>query len=123
MTKILLADDEADVRQMLSRRLQSEGYEVITAEDGVDALKKAMSEKPDVILLDIMLPKKSGNAVASELQGKPETAGIPVIYLTALVSNGEAKMMNYRSGDNQIMGKPINSADLVKLIEQVRSAP
>ena len=122
MTKILLADDEQDIRQVLVRRLQAEGYEVVTAQDGEEALRKAHQERPDVILLDIMLPKKNGNTVAAELQERPDTAKIPVIFITALVNTNEAKVMNYQSGGNQIMGKPIDSRDLVELIERARNA-
>ena len=122
MAKILLADDEQDIRQMLVRRLHAEGYEVVTAEDGEEALRKADTEKPDVILLDIMLPKKNGNTVAAELQEKVETAKIPVIFITCLVNTNEARVMNYRSGGNHIMGKPIDSRDLVHLIEQARAS-
>ena len=120
-TRVLLVDDERDVRQMLVRRLQAEGYEVMTAVDGEEGLRKAIKERPDVILLDIMLPKKDGNTVAEELRRSPETANIPVIFITCLVNTQEAKVMNYRSGSNCIMGKPIDSRDLIKLIEQAKT--
>ncbi len=120
--KILLADDEPDVQRMLARRLVSEGYQVVTASDGEEAILKAFQEKPDVILLDIMLPKKNGNIVAAELQEKPETAGIPIIFITCLVNTNEARVMQYRSGGNTIMGKPIDSNDLMQLIERSRMA-
>ena len=120
MAKILLVDDEPDVRNILARRLQAHGYEVVIAEDGEEALVKAGRERPDVILLDIMLPKMNGNTVAAELQEKIETARIPVIFMTCLVNTQEAKMMSYKSGGNKIMGKPIDSADLIKLIERAR---
>ena len=121
MAKILLADDEPDVRQMLARRLKAEGYDVVTAVDGEEAIKKAVSEKPDVILLDIMLPKKSGNVVAAELREKEDTAEIPVIFITALVNNSEARVMGYQSAGNHIMGKPVDSTDLLQIIEEVRT--
>ena len=120
--KILLADDEPDVQRVLARRLVSAGYQVVTASDGEEALWKAEAEKPDVILLDIMLPKKNGNMVAAELQERPETASIPIIFITCLVNTNEARVMQYRSGGNTIMGKPIDSNDLMRLIEQARVA-
>ena len=120
--RILLCDDEPDVQRVLARRLQAEGYEVVTASDGEEALKKAATEKPDVILLDIMLPKKNGNMVAAELQEKPETRHIPIIFITCLVNTNEARVMQYRSGGNTIMGKPIDSNDLMRLIEQAHAA-
>src|SRR6185295_11216219 len=118
--KILLADDEPDVQQVLVRRLRAVGYHVVTASDGEEALRVAGLEHPDVILLDIMLPKKNGNVVAAELLEKKETANIPVIFITCLVNTNEARVMNYVSGNNRIMGKPINSADLIGLIESSR---
>ncbi len=120
MARILLVDDEPALRQVLVRRLQAEGYEVTTAEDGEEALAKASSEKPDVILLDIMLPKMNGNMVAAELQERKETAHIPVIFMTCLVNTNEAKVMNYQSGGCHIMGKPVESNDLIQLIEKAR---
>ena len=118
--KILLVDDEPSVQAVLARRLKAEGYDVVTASDGEEAVKKAGTERPDVILLDIMLPKMSGNAVAAELQEHKETAEIPVIFITCLVNNAEARVMSYMSGGNRIMGKPVDSDDLIQLIEQAR---
>ena len=120
-TKVLLVDDEPSVQAVLMRRLQAEGYDVVTASDGEEALKKAGLEHPDVILLDIMLPKMSGNAVAAELHDRKETAHIPVIFITCLVNNAEARVMSYMSGGNRIMGKPVDSDDLIDLIEQARN--
>ena len=115
--KVLLADDEPSVQRVLARRLEAQGYQVLTALDGEEALEKARDEHPDVILLDIMLPKKSGNVVAAELREQSDTAEIPVIFITCLVNNDEARVMHYQSGGNRIMGKPIDSRDLVRLIE------
>jgi DNA-binding response OmpR family regulator len=117
--KILLVDDEPAVRMMVARRLQSEGYKVVTAEDGERALAMAESEHPDVILLDIMLPKMDGNGVAAVLHEQASTRDIPVIFMTCLVNNGEARGMGYMSGGNHIMGKPIDSVDLLRLIREV----
>jgi DNA-binding response OmpR family regulator len=117
--KLLLVDDEPGVQMMVARRLRSEGYVVVTAADGETALELAESEHPDAILLDIMLPKMDGNAVASKLLEKATTRNIPVIFMTCLVNNGEAKAMGYMSGGNHIMGKPIDSVDLLRLVHEV----
>ena len=116
--KVLLADDEPSVQRVLARRLEAQGYRVLTAADGEEALKKAHEEHPDVILLDIMLPKKSGNVVAAELREQDDTAQIPVIFITCLVNNEEARVMHYQSGGNRIMAKPIDSRDLMQLIDE-----
>ena len=117
-TRVLLVDDEPSVQQVLARRLRANGYEVTTAEDGKEAIEKVGREHPDVVLLDIMLPKMSGNAVAAELHEKSETANIPVIFITCLVNNNEARVMSYKLGGNRIMGKPIDNDDLIHLIEE-----
>ena len=120
--KVLLVDDEPDVQRMIARRLQTEGYEVVTASDGDEALKKALLEHPDVILMDVMLPKKSGNAVVAELYENKATAKIPVIFITCLVDTGEASLMNYTSGGNHIMGKPIDTNRLIQMIQEAVAA-
>ena len=81
--KVLLVDDDESNRYMLSRRLQQRGYEVVTAVDGRDALEKARSEGPDLILMDVSLPVLDGLAATRELKSTPELRHVPVIALTA----------------------------------------
>lgn len=118
--KILLADDEKSVQHVLGRRLQARGYEVVTASNGEEAVQKAGNEHPDLILMDIMMPKKNGNEAAAELHERKDTAHIPIIFLTCLVNNEEARRMNYKSGNHRIMGKPIDPNGLIRLIEETR---
>ncbi|NQW19057.1 MAG: response regulator [Chloroflexi bacterium] len=82
MGKILIADDEPGIRESLSRLLQADGHEVIEAEDGVAALELITSDKPDVLLLDNVMPKKDGIQVLEELRKHPATANLPVIMVT-----------------------------------------
>jgi CheY-like chemotaxis protein len=84
MTKILLVDDSKFLRMATERALQRAGYVVITAPDGEEALQIARREKPDLILLDMLLPKLPGHEVLKALKQNPETAGIAVIVLTGL---------------------------------------
>jgi DNA-binding response OmpR family regulator len=81
--QILVVDDEADLVDMIGYNLQRNGYEVLTASDGKSALATAWKEKPDLIVLDLMLPGMDGTEVARRLRAEPETAGIPIIMLTA----------------------------------------
>lgn len=81
--KILIADDEKDVIFVLENALIKEGYKVISASDGVEALQKVAAEKPDLILLDIMMPRLDGHSVNVKLKENPKTANIPVIVITA----------------------------------------
>src|SRR3989338_1237784 len=81
---ILLIDDEADLRAMVTKRLGHFGYQVVTAESGEEGLRLAETSHPDLILLDIMMPKMRGRDVCARLKANPATRKIPVIFLTAL---------------------------------------
>ncbi len=81
--KILVVDDELYIRNILDFALESEGFEVITAADGEQALQKALSQVPDLIVLDVMMPKLDGFEVCRAVKAKEETRHIPVILLTA----------------------------------------
>ena len=81
---ILLVDDTKDILLVVSRRLESWGYEALTASSGEEGLKLAEERVPDLILLDIMMPKMKGRDVCARLKADPKTAKIPVIFLTAL---------------------------------------
>ncbi|MBI3083302.1 MAG: response regulator [Candidatus Omnitrophica bacterium] len=82
--RILIIDDTRDVLQILSRRLQSWGYEVLTTESGEEGLRIAKEQAPHLILLDVMMPKMKGREVCARLKSDPKTQKIPVIFLTAL---------------------------------------
>lgn len=82
--KILIVDDTKDILLVVARRLQSWGYQALTADSGEEGLRIAEEQAPDLILLDIMMPKMKGRDVCSRLKVNPKTAQIPVIFLTAL---------------------------------------
>ncbi|MBI5555343.1 MAG: response regulator [Elusimicrobia bacterium] len=81
--KILVVDDEPHVRILLKSRLEANGYAVVTAYGGTQALEKVKEEKPDLILLDIVMPDLNGYEVAQRLKSDPETAALPIIIFTA----------------------------------------
>ena len=83
MPKILVVDDEADVRNVVTAILNQAGYDVVEAEYGLDGYSKAQSEKPDLVLLDLMMPVVDGFEVLGKLKQNPSTRSIPVIILTA----------------------------------------
>jgi len=89
MPRILLVEDNELNRDMLSRRLQRKGYEVLIAIDGESGVKLAAAERPDLILMDMSLPTVDGWEATRRIKGLPETAAIPVIALTAHVMNGD----------------------------------
>jgi DNA-binding response OmpR family regulator len=118
MKKILVVDDEEDVLQMLGKRLTTEGYSVITATNGADAIGLALLQQPDIIILDVLMPDMEGEEVAAKLKEYSQTKNIPVIYLTALYPKAEEE--KYRSTEttrNIIFVKPL---DADKLLEQIK---
>jgi len=86
MRKVLIIDDEDDIREVASLSLEAvAGWEVVTAHSGAEGIRLAAAEKPDAILLDVMMPEMDGPTTFKNLQANPETAGIPVLLLTAKV--------------------------------------
>ena len=86
--KILIADDEPDILEIIQYNLAKEGYEVITAKDGEEAIAKAKIVRPDLIILDIMMPKKNGVEVCEILRSQPNFKETLIIFLTALSDEG-----------------------------------
>ena len=109
--RILVVDDTKDVLQVVSRRLQSWGYEAITADSGEEGLRVAEEQVPDLILLDIMMPKLKGREVCARLKANPKTQKIPVIFLTALGLADHVKAGMDLGADDYIV-KPFEPAEL-----------
>ncbi len=116
--KILLVDDEKDILDLLEFNLESEGYKTYKAQDGEEAVQKATSKQPDLVLLDIMLPKKDGWEVLRELRANKATAGIPVIFLTAKDSEID-EVVGLELGADDYIVKPIS---IRKLLARVKKA-
>lgn len=85
MAKVLIVDDDMTLRELYEERMKAEDYTIISASDGEEAIEKTIKEKPDVILLDIMMPKINGIDVMKMLREKDDTKHIPIIILTALI--------------------------------------
>jgi two-component system cell cycle response regulator DivK len=105
-TKLFVVEDDAMIRDMLSRRLQHEGYQVITAVNGAAAIMRARSEHPDLVLMDMGLPLISGYQVTARLKALPETAVIPIIALTAFTMTGDREKC-LAAGCDEYESKPI----------------
>ena len=118
MPKVLVVEDNEMNRDMLTRRLQRRGYEVITSEDGEDGLKKARSDSPDIILMDMDLPVLDGWAATRELKGSPETRSIPVIALTAHAMAGDREKA-LEAGCDDYDTKPVEFPRLIEKIESL----
>jgi DNA-binding response OmpR family regulator len=113
--KVLVVDDEQDVAKALKVRLKTSGYQVVLASDSVQALMIAHKEKPDLIILDIMLPGGGGFAVTERLKQSQETRSIPIIFLTG-IPGGEAKA--YQLGASGYVMKPYHPDELLETIRQ-----
>ena len=111
MTKVLVIDDEPVVRQVVNRLLTGEGYQVIEAPYGQAGYQLAISEKPNIILLDLMMPVMDGFQVLSKLKSNPETRPIPVIILTAKI-DAESERRCMRSGAVDYIKKPWGPGEL-----------
>jgi len=116
--KILLVDDEHDLVHVVEFRLKSAGYEIITAYDGQEALDKARSEKPDLIILDLMLPKIDGYKVCRTLKFDDKYKNIPVILFTAMAQETDKKMGD-EVGADAYATKPFDPKVLLGKIEEL----
>jgi two-component system, OmpR family, alkaline phosphatase synthesis response regulator PhoP len=113
--KILIADDEPDILEIIQYNLLKEGYEVITAKDGDEALVKARSVQPDLIILDIMMPKKNGVEVCSILRAQPAFRNTLIIFLTAL-NDENSQIRGLETGADDFVSKPISPKVLVSRV-------
>lgn len=114
--RILVVDDEPDLLVMISKGLTFEGYEVITASDGQEGLEKAKTQKPDLIVLDLMLPRINGYKVCGLLKQDTRYAKIPIILLTAKVDDEDIEL-GKRIGADAYMTKPYERDALLLKIQ------
>ncbi len=108
---ILLIDDEVSIRKTMGRRLEREGFRVVSADSGEEGLRLAAEHLPNLILLDIMMPKMKGREVCARLKADPKTAHIPVIFLTALGLADHIKAGMDLGAEDYIV-KPFEPAEL-----------
>ena len=121
--RVLVVDDEADLVRILQFGLQAIGYQVETASDGQEALKKARETKPDIILLDLMLPKLDGYKVCRLLKFDERYKNIPIIILSARTQEGD-QLLAMEMGANRFITKPYDFAEVLSHIEALlKSVP
>ena len=113
--KILVADDEAHILHVVSMKLRNAGYEVITAEDGQEALELCEAEKPDLIITDYQMPAKTGLEVCKELRQHEATKAIPAIMLTARGFDIEPQEMA-EAGIAAVMAKPFSPREVLEKV-------
>jgi len=129
-TRILAVDDNHSIVRLIEALLQKEGFEVLTAFDGLEGLQKAREERPDLIILDIVMPRMDGYEVARLLQDSPDTAAIPILMLTvkgqvddpglnddALETGIQERMDGYEAGAIEFLSKPIKARELLDRVK------
>lgn len=119
MSKILLVEDDQALREIYSIRLTAEGYEVVSAGDGEEALGIAVKEKPDLILADVMMPKISGFDMLDILKSTPETQGFKVIVMTALSSEEQRQRGEALGADRYLVKSQVGIEDVVNAVHEV----
>lgn len=115
--RILVIEDDDDMRELIASVLEGDGYRAIVAPDGEDGLKVAEAAHPDLILLDVMLPKISGVDVCRKLSQNQRTSDIPVIMLT-VKKDLSIKLSSYIAGARRYLTKPFDASDLLGEIHQ-----
>ncbi len=116
--KILIVDDDRDSLKLIGLMLQRRGYEIAAAQNGAQALAKAESDKPDLIILDVMMPDMDGYEVCRRLRGNPRTAHVPIIMFTAKTQVDD-KVAGFQAGADDYLTKPIHPAELASRVEAV----
>jgi CheY-like chemotaxis protein len=117
--RILVVDDEPSVTRNLKLTLESSGgYEVLGENQAINALSAARFFRPDLILLDVMMPGMDGGDVAARLRADPLLRGTPILFLTALVSNEETDGHEMSSGAETFLAKPVDLSELRKTLEE-----
>lgn len=117
-SRILIADDNAANRELLEAYLINIDCEIEMAIDGEDTLAKAKSFTPDLLLLDVMMPKRSGFEVCQQLKSQPDTARIMILMVTALNELGDIER-GVKAGTDDFLSKPVNRVELVKRVENM----
>jgi len=116
--KVLVVDDESDMRASIGEFLEDRGFAICDAGDGEEALAKTFTEKPDLILLDLRLPKVDGYQVCQTLKGNPITSGIPIIMITALNATPQ-KVKGIEFGADDYISKPFDLDELHARIKMI----
>ena len=117
-TRVLVVDDEAPIRLLCRVNLEAEGMEVLEAADGLAALEQARAQRPDVILLDVMMPGLDGWRVAEELLSDPATSSIPILFLTARAELRDRERGLVVGGLDYVT-KPFDPVELAPLVQRV----
>jgi two-component system phosphate regulon response regulator PhoB len=122
MPKVLLVEDDINLRDIYSARLGAESYEIITASDGEEALATAVREKPDLIILDVMMPKISGFDVLDILRSTPETKNTKIIMMTALSQDSDKARGEALGVNKYLIKSQVTLEDVVVSVKEILGA-
>jgi two-component system, OmpR family, alkaline phosphatase synthesis response regulator PhoP len=118
--KVLVCDDERHIVRLIQVNLEREGYKVVTAYDGKEGLEKVRTEKPDLMVLDVMMPYMDGFEVLKALRRDADTADLPVIMLTAKAQDRDV-FEGYTYGADMYLTKPFNPRELISFVKRISS--
>ena len=116
--RVLVVDDDPVIQRLLKVNFEMEGYVVLMANDGVDGLEKARAERPDIVVLDIMMPRMSGLDVTKALKADPDTASIPILLLSAKAQEADLRAGD-ESGADDYLTKPFEPLLLLQRVEHL----
>jgi chemosensory pili system protein ChpA (sensor histidine kinase/response regulator) len=114
---VMVVDDSLTVRKITSRLLEREGYRVLAAKDGVDALEQVHRSLPDIMLVDIEMPRMDGFDLTRNLRGDPRTAAVPIIVISSRTAD-KHRTRAFELGVNDFIGKPYQEAELLAHIQK-----
>jgi DNA-binding response OmpR family regulator len=120
--RVLVVDDDEVIRQLIAVNLTLEGFEVVTAVDGSDCLEKVAEVEPDVITLDVMMPRLDGWGTATQLRKNPATAGIKVVLITARAQEDD-RDRGRQIGVDAYLTKPFDPAEMIRVVRELAGAP
>jgi DNA-binding response OmpR family regulator len=120
--RVLVVDDDEVIRQLIAVNLTLEGFDVVTAVDGRDCLEKVVEADPDVITLDVMMPRLDGWVTATQLRSNPQTSGIKVVLITARAQEDD-RDRGRQIGVDAYLTKPFDPAEMIRVVRELAGAP
>src|SRR6202042_3003667 len=120
--RVLVVDDDEVIRQLIAVNLQLEGFDVETAVDGQDCLDKVVTIDPDVITLDVMMPRLDGWVTAMELRKNPDTSHVKVVLITARAQDDD-RNRGHQIGVDAYLTKPFDPAEMIRVVRELAGAP
>jgi DNA-binding response OmpR family regulator len=120
--RVLVVDDDEVIRQLIAVNLNREGFDVATAVDGQDCLDKVTAIDPDVITLDIMMPRLDGWVTAMELRKNPETSHVKVVLITARAQEDD-RARGLEIGVDAYLTKPFDPSEMIRIVRELAGAP